>query len=430
MGQGFAIEKPRILARIRQNLNGTLFRSSIVITNNDTVNHLHDYRHKHIDTITKVNYVFTNHLIDMVNGTREFFYVNSWGYKNKNNNSYTGMIGTLQRHEAEIGGTALFLTADRVPIIEYASMTTPTRAKFVFRQPPLSYVTNVFTLPFTRAVWISSFLLIGLAAVLLYTTVFWEWHQPNLEESSNAMDKSFSDAVMLTIAAVAQQGSTSEPRSAAGKIVMIFTFIALMFLYVSYSANIVALLQSSATNIRSLEDLLKSRLKLGIDDTVYNHYYFETATEPVRKAIYEQKVAPVGQKPRYMTMESGVGKMRQGFFAFHMELGAGYKLVGDTFLESEKCGLQEIPYLQVVDPYLAIKKNSSYKEMLKIGLRKIQESGIQSRELQKLYTKKPECHTGGGNFVSVGLIDAYPAFLVLIAGLESYFLPLKENTLS
>lgn len=68
-----------------------------------------------------------------------------------------------------------------------------------------------------------------------------------------------------------------------------------------------------------------------------------------------------------MTMESGVSKMRQGFFAFHMELGAGYKLVGDTFLESEKCGLQEIAYLQVVDPYLAIKKNSSYKEMLKIG---------------------------------------------------------------
>lgn len=89
------------------------------------------------------------------------------------------------------------------------------------------------------------------------------------------MANSFSDAVMLTIAAVAQQGSTSEPRSAAGKIVMIFTFIALMFLYVSYSANIVALLQSSATNIRSLEDLLKSRLKLGVDDTVYNHYYFE-----------------------------------------------------------------------------------------------------------------------------------------------------------
>lgn len=47
--QGFAIVKLRILARSRQNLNGTLLRSSIVITNNDSVNHLHDYRYVKYD---------------------------------------------------------------------------------------------------------------------------------------------------------------------------------------------------------------------------------------------------------------------------------------------------------------------------------------------------------------------------------------------
>lgn len=82
---------------------------------------------------------------------------------------------------------------------------------------------------------------------------------------------------MLTIGAVAQQGATSEPRSGAGRIVMIFTFTALMFLYVSYSANIVALLQSSATNIQTLQDLLQSRLKLGVDDNIYNHYFFKVS---------------------------------------------------------------------------------------------------------------------------------------------------------
>lgn len=57
----------------------------------------------------------------------------------------------------------------------------------------------------------------------------------------------------------------------------------------------------------------------------------------------------------------------QGLFAFHMETGVGYKVVGEVFHESEKCGLQEIQYLQVIDPWLAVQKNSSYKEMFKIG---------------------------------------------------------------
>lgn len=66
-------------------------------------------------------------------------------------------------------------------------------------------------------------------------------------------------------------------------------------------------------------------------------------------------------------MAEGVKYLREGLFAFHMELGAGYKIVSETFLEDEKCGLQEIQYLQVIDPWYAIQKNFSYKEHLKIG---------------------------------------------------------------
>lgn len=50
-----------------------------------------------------------------------------------------------------------------------------------------------------------------------------------------------------------------------------------------------------------------------------------------------------------------------------METGAGYKIVGETFLEDEKCGLKEIQFLQVPDPFLAVQKNTSFKEIIKIG---------------------------------------------------------------
>lgn len=62
------------------------------------------YRNKEIDTITKVNYFLTNHLLDFLNATRSFTYVSSWGYKDSGDDSWSGMIGQLTRKEADIGG--------------------------------------------------------------------------------------------------------------------------------------------------------------------------------------------------------------------------------------------------------------------------------------------------------------------------------------
>lgn len=60
-------------------------------------------------------------------------------------------------------------------------------------------------------------------------------------------------------------------------------------------------------------------------------------------------------------------RIKNGLYGFHFETGPGYKLISETYNENEKCGLQEISYLQMIDPYYAVKKNSSYKELAKIG---------------------------------------------------------------
>lgn len=55
----------------------------------------------------------------------------------------------------------------------------------------------------------------------------------------------------------------------------------------------------------------------------------ENADDPVRRAIYVQKVAPPNQKPRFLPIVDGIKRMREGLFAFHVETGAGYKIVGN-----------------------------------------------------------------------------------------------------
>lgn len=195
------------------------------------------------------------------------------------------MIGELTRKEADIGGTALFVTSDRIDVIDYIAMTTPTRSKFIFREPKLSYVANVFTLPFDIFVWISIIALMVVIAIVLYIVISWEWKkrkylQRGLKTSEYEIHKSWSEVSFITIAALCQQGSSSTPISTPGRITIIFLLVSFMFLYTSYSANIVALLQSSSNSIQDLKDILHSRLEVGVDDTVFNHFYFPVMLFP------------------------------------------------------------------------------------------------------------------------------------------------------
>ncbi|KAJ6624616.1 Glutamate receptor ionotropic, kainate 4, partial [Pseudolycoriella hygida] len=161
----------------RRLLNGIELRASMVVTNNDSLNHLDDYRDKHIDTITKVCYILTNHLISFLNASVRYSIVPSWGYMDADG-EWSGMIGQLVKNEADLGATSLFFTADRVSVIQYIAMPSSTGSAFIFRAPKLSYTDNVFLLPFDDFVWLCLGCLVLVTAGCLLITVFVEWKTP------------------------------------------------------------------------------------------------------------------------------------------------------------------------------------------------------------------------------------------------------------
>lgn len=328
------------------------------------------------------------------------------------------MIGELETKAADLGASPLFFTADRVDVIEYIACTSETRSKFVFRSPKLSFTDNVFLLPFDSGVWKSLGAMVILASLALYVASRAEWKSNLVKESGDAtiLRPSFYETFFVLYCAFCQQGSFSLPITFGSRLITMVSFTSLMFMYASYSANIVALLQSPSSKIKTLNDLYNSRIKMGVDDTVFNHYYFSHADEKVRAKIYAEKIKLKDGTENFYNLSEGVQMVRDGLFAFHMELGVGYKILLETFQEDEKCGLQEIQYLQVIDPFYAIQKNSSYKELFKVGLLRLREFGIQDRENLRLYTKKPKCAGHGAKFISVGLVDVEPALLVFLYG--------------
>lgn len=87
--------------------------------------------------------------------------------------------------------------------------------------------------------------------------------------------------------------------------------------------------------------------------------------EPVRKEFYEKMVK--GKNHVWMSLKEGIEKVRQGLFAFHVEVGAGYQLMQETFEEDEKCGINEIDIFNLLNPLLVIKRQSPYRELFRVG---------------------------------------------------------------
>lgn len=190
----------KIISRRRQNLAKVQINASMVILHNETINHLNDYRDQHLDTITKVNFILTNHLVSYMNATVNYTIVDTWGYFNKNTSTWTGMIGDLVENRADLGATALFFTTDRIPIIQYIALTTKTRSKIVFQSPKLSYTDNVFLLPFSKIVWICILTMIPIVGISLASVTYAEWKIPLKEHVRNFFARKYFNINFLYIA--------------------------------------------------------------------------------------------------------------------------------------------------------------------------------------------------------------------------------------
>ncbi|CAH1967753.1 unnamed protein product [Acanthoscelides obtectus] len=212
--------------RDRSNLKGLELNMTYVATANETLKHLDDYRFIHIDPLTKANWITVGHLLRMLNIRPLIKWKSTWGYLNPSTNMFSGMLGDLQTGTSEIAGTQCFYTEDRIDYVDFVPASTPTYFKFIFRAPPLSYVTNIFTLPFDAYVWYCTAALIVMIFFVMYVIAIWEWRDPIFRRkvermsvaNTSALRPNVSDVAVLEIGAVTQQGTDTEPKSISGRV--------------------------------------------------------------------------------------------------------------------------------------------------------------------------------------------------------------------
>lgn len=171
-------------------------------------------RDRHVDSCTKHNFILINALMDIMNVNRTIKYVDTWGYFDPKTNEINGMLGDLKSGVSVLGGTALFLMEYRVPFFDYVSMVTPSRTKFIFRAPPLSFVSNIYYLPFQGMVWVCTAAMVCISCVAIYVA-YWGSEKNGYSEADPVRG---TDVVLLGVGAIAQMGSTIEAKFLSAKI--------------------------------------------------------------------------------------------------------------------------------------------------------------------------------------------------------------------
>lgn len=105
-------------------------------------------------------------------------------------------------------------------------MTIPSTIAFVLRSPPISYVSNIYYLPFTGVVWLCSIALVVLCTAVIALTL--KFHL-NLEKENEHLKTS--DYFLFAIASACQMGTDILTKVLSARISMVGAFTIFFFLF-------------------------------------------------------------------------------------------------------------------------------------------------------------------------------------------------------
>ncbi|XP_064211385.1 uncharacterized protein LOC103313532 [Tribolium castaneum] len=392
----------------RVDLKGANLAVGLVIFENDTLNHLTDYMYPGIDTFTKQDFEPMMCVLRHMNVNYSFLVVDNYGYVDEKTGLFSGLVREVQTGRADVSAGSIFFTKERYEAVDLIKQGNPHPIRFVVKKPSTSYIKNIFLITLNSNVWVASTVILAVFALVVYVILNWEAKN---KEKVKQNKYSVSDVTLIALEAVCQQGTTTEPQSFAGRILSLILFGAFMFIYVSYSANIVVLLQST-TKINDIQELVDSRIEAAGCQIHYMKNYFEGVRKGPLRHLYLSKIYP----DQYYPLEVGMKKVQQGNFAFHVSLQSAYEYILHYFTNYEICGLQELPgYIEENLGYIAVPKLSPYKDLFKVVILKVDEYGLQRRTNQRILMK-PKCFSHSATFKSVGFYDCEQVLWIWVFG--------------
>ena len=252
-----------------------------------------------------------------------------WGLRINKTDKFDALLGMFQQNLIEFSITPLIIFPERLIYVDYAVLTWTTTPTIVFRHPQAS-LRNIFFEPLSGCVWGMILIVVFCVSVLITLTT----------KLCSEQKITFVRAFMTSFAILCQQGFIEKFWKLSTRMVLMTSILFSLLVYQYYSSFIVSsLLTDSPKTIKSLDQLIDSDLKVGLENISYAIDFFVNTNDSLSKKLYEKKIS---KNSNFMSVDEGLKLLKKGGFAFSVDTSYAYLLMKDILSDQENCELQEI----------------------------------------------------------------------------------------
>nr|XP_033320763.1 ionotropic receptor 75a-like [Megalopta genalis] len=390
----------------RSNLHGMRLKVGIVINYKPENQSLHEmmmeYSMKAKYGRTKFLYIILCHLSNLFNFTMDVIQINP-----QRRFDHSGPVfEAFKKKTIDLSASPVAMKVDRLNNGDIIGPVWPIRSCFMFRTiSSMKIKPAQFLQPLSAKVWYGILTMIVIVMTVLIVFI-------RLEGVRRPADN-YGLSVLLTIGALSQQGSAFVPTRCAARIaflqILIFSTIILNY----YSASVVSnRLKNKGEKMNdSLISLAKSGMKLAVEPTPYVLSFLQVQDKDVRY-FYQNCWMKIPEYDRYLPLEQGLDQVAKGTLAYHTMVDSAYPYIEHTFSDRSICELTEVHLLKTSLAFYA-RHRSPFTKLLRTGLTKIRNVGIQRREIKRWSARQPFCPSNLLIAEPLSIHEAAPVFVFL-----------------
>ncbi|ESP00057.1 hypothetical protein LOTGIDRAFT_213260 [Lottia gigantea] len=347
---------------------------------------------------------------------------NTYG-KIKEDGSWTGIIGELIRHEADLAIAPLTITSKREQVLDFTKPYMSLGISIMIKKPEdVSPHVFSFMEPLSSEIWLcTAFAFIGVSVVLFLVSRFSaiEWQVEGTDKKIHN-DFTIGNSMWFSLGAFMQQGCDVLPKSVSGRMVTSVWWFFTLIIISSYTANLAAHLtfMRLSTPIKSAEDLAKqTEIKYGTLSSGSTMDFFNGS----KVNLFQRMWSYMTSQPSvfYARTEDGIQRVRNssGKYAFLIE-----STTSEYYNNRAPCDTMKVGSNLDSKGYgIATPMGSDIRDMLTLAILNLREHGVLEEMRKHWWLSKGECPVekklkdSAEN--SLTLVKVAGIFYILIVGL-------------
>ncbi|XP_075260105.1 glutamate receptor ionotropic, kainate 2-like isoform X2 [Convolutriloba macropyga] len=312
---------------------------------------------------------------------------------------WNGMVGELQRGEADLAVAPLTINYQRQDDIDFSTPFMNLGISILFRRRE-NRTPSIFSflMPLHMNIWMYLIVsYISISTVLFVLSRFTPFER-DLPEDPSVPKLTLSNSFWFSAGAMMQQGSEIVPMATSTRIVSVGWYIFTLIIFCSYTANLAAFLTVTRMEspIQDVEELAQqSQIKYGTLRSSSTYVFFQNSGLPtyVRMFQFMERYSP---KSYVDSTETGIKRVLEDDYAFLME---------STMLEyqvSQICNLTQVGGLLDSKFYgIGLRKDSPYTEYVSKAILQLQDDGVLVKLKKKWWEERGKCNHAQSGGVSM-----------------------------